>query len=67
VTSQVSRSLSFPSQRQKYFSLVKYGINLSGVGEIDIPYGCFSHMYLYFDPHENTHNEILVLDSIRNH
>jgi len=31
VTSQVSCSLSFPSQR--HLSLVKHGINLSGVGE----------------------------------
>jgi len=31
--SHVSCSLSFPSQRQRYLSLVKYGINLSGVGE----------------------------------
>jgi len=33
VTSHVSYSLSFPSQRQRYLSLVKRGINMSGVGE----------------------------------
>jgi len=30
VTSHVSWSLSFPSQRQRCLSLVKHGINLSG-------------------------------------
>jgi len=33
VMSHVSFSLSFPSQRQRYLSLVKHEINLSGVGE----------------------------------
>jgi len=36
VTSHVSCSLSFPSQRQRYLSLVKHRINQSGVGENSI-------------------------------
>jgi len=38
VTSHVLCILSFPSQRQRYLSPVKHGINLSGVGEMYMSY-----------------------------
>jgi len=48
VASPVSYSLSFPSQRPRYLSLVKHGIYLSVVGEIFIQDHIFTFLVFYY-------------------